>query len=130
MSSEAKSQASLFTRIGGHDGIQSVVDDFVARMTAHPQVGRFFAGLDTSSGSKFRSHLVDFISAATGGGTNYRGRDMASAHRAFDISESDWEVTVGNLKASLQKARLPGREIQDVVEVIAPLKKQIVKHSL
>ncbi len=78
-------------------------DDFVARMTAHPQVGRFFAGVDTASGSKFRSHLVDFICAATGGGTNYRGRDMASAHRSFDISESDWEVTVAKLKESLLK---------------------------
>ena len=120
---------SLFTRIGGQDGIRQVVDDFVVRMTTHPQVGRFFAGIDTSTGSKFRSHLVDFICAATGGGVAYRGRDLASAHRAFSISESDWNVTVENLKESLLKARVPAREIQDLVGIIAPLKGQIVTRA-
>jgi hemoglobin len=129
MSSDPKAQPTLYSRIGGQHGIQAVVDDFVVRMTAHPQVGHFFAGLDTSAGSKFRSHLVDFICAATGGNYSYRGRDMHSAHRAFNISDSDWEVTVANLKQSLEKARVPDREIQDLVNVIAPLKQKIVKAS-
>lgn len=128
MPSQSQAQPTLFTRIGGQDAVQSVVDDFVVRMITHPQVGRFFAGLDTTARSKFRSHLVDFICAAIGGSSGYRGRDMVSAHRAFNISESDWEVTVGNLKESLERARVPSREIQELVGVIAPLKSQIVKH--
>lgn len=124
---DPKAQLTLYSRIGGQKGIQAVVDDFVVRMTTHPQVGRFFAGRDTSAGSKFRSHLVDFICAATGGNSSYRGRDMQSAHLALNISDSDWEVTVTNLKDSLQQARVPEREIQDMVDAIAPLKQQIVK---
>jgi hemoglobin len=129
MPSGSKAEPTLFTRIGGQGAVQVVVDDFVVRMTAHPQVGRFFSGLDTSAGSTFRSHLVDFICAAIGGDSPYSGRDMTSAHRAFNISESDWEITVGNLKVSLEKARVPTREIQELVGVIAPLKKQIVRRS-
>ena len=127
MSSDPRVQPTLYTRIGGQRGIQAVVDDFVVRMTTHPQVGRYFAGLDTSAGSRFRSHLVDFICAATGGNSSYRGRDMQNAHRALNISDSDWEVTVSNLKQSLETARVAAREIQDVVNVIAPLKQQIVR---
>ena len=129
MSSDPRVQPTLYTRIGGQRGIQAVVDDFVVRMTTHPQVGGYFAGLDTSAGSRFRSHLVNFICAATGGDSSYRGRDMQSTHRAFNITESDWEVTVTNLKQSLEKVRVPDREIQDLVNVIAPLKQQIVKAS-
>ena len=126
MSADPKAQPTLYSRLGGQTGIQAVVDDFVDRMTRHPTVGRFFAGRDTSAGSKFRSQLVDFICAATGGSSSYRGRDMQSAHRAFNISDSDWEVTVGDLKESLEQAHVPTREIQEVVNVIAPLKQQIV----
>lgn len=122
-------QHSLYSRLGGHAGVKTVVDDFVVRMVAHPQVGHFFARLDTSSASKFRSHLVDFICAAAGGDARYRGRDMASAHAALNISESDWQVTVENLRDSLIKTGVPAAEMTELLAVIGPLKEQIVKRA-
>jgi hemoglobin len=104
-----------------------VVDDFVTRMVAHPQVGHFFARFDTSPASRFRSHLLDFICAAVGGNASYRGRDMVKAHAALNISESDWQVTVENLRGSLIKAGVPAGEMAELLQVIGPLKQQIVK---
>jgi len=72
---------------------------------------------------------VEFISAATGGNGRYRGRDMASAHAAFKISESDWNVTVGNLRDTLAKFNVPAREQQELLAIIAPLKQQIVTRT-
>src|SRR3954471_16431278 len=99
----------LDDRLGGHAAVSAVVDDFVVRMAGHPQVGHFFARVDTAPGSKFRGHLVKFISAATGGNGRYRGPDMASAHAGFKISDSDWDVTVANLRDTLAKFSVPPR---------------------
>jgi hemoglobin len=122
-------QQTLYSRLGGHAGVKAVVDDFVVRMVTHPQVGHFFARLDTSPASRFRAQLVDFICAAVGGDARYRGRDMACAHVAFNISDSDWQVTVESLRESLIRAGVPAVEIGEVLAVIDPLKQQIVKHS-
>src|SRR6266850_1020191 len=127
MSAAPNPERTLYDRLGGHAAVSAVVDDFVVRMAGHPQVGHFFARIDTAPGSKFRSNLVEFISAATGGNGRYRGPDMASAHAGFKISESDWEVTVANLRDSLGKFSVPAREVQDLLAIIAPLKQQIVK---
>ena len=129
MSAGSKPELSLHDRLGGHAAVSAVIDDFVVRMAGHPQVGHFFARVDTAPGSKFRGHLVEFISAATGGNGRYRGRDMASAHAAFKISESDWDVTVANLRDSLAKFSVPAREAKELLAIIAPLKQQIVKRS-
>ena len=122
-------QQTLYSRVGGYAGVKVVVDDFVVRMVTHPQVGHFFARLDTSPASKFRTHLVDFICAAVGGETRYGGRDMASAHANYNISDLDWQVTVENLRGSLIKAGVPAAEMGELLAVIGPLKKQIVKRS-
>ena len=122
-------QRSLYDRLGGQAALTAVVDDFVVRMAGHPQVGHFFARVDTAPGSKFRGQLVEFISAATGSNGRYRGRDMASAHAAFKISESDWNVTVGNLRDTLAKFNVPAREQQELLAIIAPLKHQIVTRT-
>ena len=129
MSPKSNPERSLYDRLGGHAAVSAVVDDFVVRMAGHPQVGHFFTRVDTAPGSKFRGHLVEFISAASGGNGRYRGRDMASAHATFKISESDWEVTVANLRDSLAKFSVPAREVQELLAIIAPLKQQIVKRA-
>ena len=120
-------ERSLYDRLGGQAAVSAVVDDFVMRMAGHQQVGHFFARVDTAPGSKFRSNLVEFISAATGGNGRYRGRDISSAHAGFKISDSDWDVTVANLRDTLAKFSVPAREVQDLLAIIAPLKQQIVK---
>ena len=118
---------SLYTRLGGYDAIAAVTDDFLGRLASDPQLGRFFVGLSTSSLTKTRQHIVDFLCQATGGPCMYHGRDMKTAHAGLKITESDWDVMVNHLVATLDKFKVPQKEKDDVLAAVGPLKADIVE---
>ena len=57
----------------------------------------------------------------------YTGRDMATSHRGMGVSESDWLVFIGHVKATMDKLRVPERETSDVLAFIESTKADIVK---
>ena len=118
---------SLYQRLGGYDAIAAVTDDFLGRLASDPQLGRFFVGLSTSSLTKTRQHIVDFLCQATGGPCMYHGRDMKTAHAGLKITESDWEVMVKHLNATLAKFNVPQKEQGEVQAAVAGLKADIVE---
>lgn len=119
-------QPSLYKRLGGYDALAAVTDDFIGRLATDPQLGRFFVGLSTDSKNRVRQHVVDFLCVATGGPCLYLGRDMKTAHTGLNISESDWNVSVKALVATLDKFKVPEKEQGEVLAAISGLKGDIV----
>jgi hemoglobin len=118
--------ATLYQRLGGYDALAAVTDDFIGRLIGDPQLSRFFTGFSTDSKVRIRQHIVDFLCAATGGPCKYEGRDMKTAHTGLNITESDWNVTVKHLTATLDKFKVPDREKNEVLQAIAAQKGDIV----
>ena len=118
---------SLYTRLGGYDAIAAVTNDFLGRLASDPQLGRFFVGLSTSSLTKTQQHIVDFLCQATGGPCMYHGRDMKTAHAGLKITESDWDVMVKHLIATLDKFKVSQKEKDEVLAAVGPLKADIVE---
>jgi hemoglobin len=121
-----KSEKSLYERLGGYNPIAAVVDDFMGRMVADKQLGRFFIGASTNSKKKQRQLIVDMICEATGGPCIYTGRDMKTTHTGLNITESDWQVGVKLLTATLDKFKVPQKEKDDVFAAVSGLKLDIV----
>ncbi len=121
-----KSEKSLYERLGGYNAIAAVVDDFMGRMVADKQLGRFFIGASTNSKKKQRQLIVDMICEATGGPCIYTGRDMKTTHTGLNITESDWQVGVKLLTATLDKFKVPQKEKDDVFAAVSGLKPDIV----
>ncbi len=121
-----KSEKSLYERLGGYNPIAAVVDDFMGRMVADKQLGRFFIGHSTNSKKKQRQLIVDMICEATGGPCIYTGRDMKTTHTGLNITESDWQVGVKLLTATLDKFKVPQKEKDDVFAAVSGLKPDIV----
>ena len=119
-------QPSLYKRLGGYDALAAVTDDFIGRLASDPQLGRFFVGLSTDSKNRVRQHVIDFLCAATGGPCLYLGRDMKTAHTGLNITESDWNVSVKALGATLDKFKVPEKEKGEVLAAITGLKGDIV----
>jgi len=119
-------QPSLYKRLGGYDALAAVTDDFIGRLATDPQLGRFFVGLSTDSKNRVRQHVIDFLCAATGGPCLYLGRDMKTAHTGLNITESDWNVSVKDLVATLDKFKVPEKEKGEVLAAISGLKGDIV----
>src|SRR5438445_6163467 len=72
-----KPELSLWDRLGGEKNVRKVVDDLVALAAKDPKVnfdrnGKF--KLDPVKLADFREEMVDFISAASGGPLQYRGK--------------------------------------------------------
>ncbi len=119
-------EKSLYERLGGYNAIAAVVDDFAGRMIADKQLGRYLIGHCTDSKKKFRQLIVDMLCEATGGPCIYTGRDMKTVHTGLGITESDWQVNVKLLTATLDKFKVPQKEREDVFAAVSGLKPDIV----
>ena len=123
---QQKTEPTLYKRLGGYDAIAAVVDDFIDRLVADKQVSRFFTGASTDSKKRIRQLVVDQICGATGGPCVYIGRSMKAAHEGLGINESDWQVSVGHLIASLDKFKVPQKEKDELLGIVSSLKPDIV----
>lgn len=122
----ADEQASLYKRLGGYDALAAVTDDFLGRMAADPQLSKFLVGHNTDSLARIRQHIVDFLCHATGGPCTYHGRDMKTAHAGLHITDAEWQASVKDLTATLEKFKVPEKEKGEVLAAIGSLKDDIV----
>jgi hemoglobin len=120
-------EKSLYQRLGGYDAVAAVTDDMIGRLAANPQLGKFLKGLSNDSKKKLRQHFVDFLCNATGGPCVYTGRDMKTSHAGLGITEADWNASVVDLTATLDKFKVPAKEKQEVLTAVSGLKKDIVE---
>jgi hemoglobin len=141
-SSDAKK--SLYDRLGGTSGIAMIVDDFVPRALADPRVNWYRKGVKQGGFSIHRNrsetwnptpddikslklHLTQFMALATGGPSEYQGREMRDSHAGMHISNSEFDATIGDLKASLDKLQIAQKEQKELLAVIETTRTQIVE---
>jgi hemoglobin len=122
-SPEAPKAKSLYERLGGQPAITAVVDDFVNRTTSDPRIKDRFFNTDANNLKKL---LVEFVCMATGGPCKYEGRDMATTHAGMDLVDDEFNALVENLKATLDKFKVPDKEQGELLGALGPLKPQIV----
>ena len=122
-------ERTLYQRLGGYDAIAAVTDDFIGRLVADPQLGRFFAGHSTDSKMRIRQLVVDQLCAATGGPCVYKGRDMKTSHAGLGITEAQWSLSVSHLVATLNKFKVGEREQNDLAAALTTLKPDIVERQ-
>src|SRR3954470_7536386 len=118
---------SLYKRLGGYDAIAAVADDLLARLTADDQLGRFWKNRGLDGVRREKQLLVDFLYASAGGPLYYTGRDMQVSHKGMGINESDWQVFLGHVEASLATFEVPAAERGEVLAFVGSTKPDIVE---
>jgi hemoglobin len=135
---------SLYDRLGGEKGITAIVDDFIGRALADPRVNWERKGItrggvlgigdksvewkpDPGAVDKLKLHMRQFLSLATGGPTTYQGRDMKEVHQGMKISNSEFDATVGDLKATLDKLGVPTDEQKELLAIIESARPQVAE---
>jgi len=119
-------EPTLYKRLGGREGIRGVVDDFVAFLVADPRVKDRFTKLTPAQVEKLKTNASDQICDATGGPCSYLGKDMKAAHTGMNITEADWSATVEDLIKALDKRNVAKKDQQELIGLLAPMKKDIV----
>lgn len=122
----AQQQKSLYQRLGGYDALAAVTDDFIGRLATDAQLKRFFIGHNKEGLARIRQHVIDFLCNATGGPCAYIGQDMKTAHAGLGITEDDWNASVKDLVATLDKFKVPEKEKNEVLSAISSLHGDIV----
>ena len=129
LAAQQPADTSLYVRLGGVPAIALVVDYFVDRLEWNPviranaAVRRAFAD-PIKPGLKYR--LTELVCAATGGPCTYSGRPMDEAHDGLGISEAEWQAMVEEFQRALRRYKVPSREQQDLLAVVATTKEDIV----
>ncbi len=122
----AEEKASLYDRLGGKGAITAVVDVFVDRLVADPQVGARFASADVN---RFKMLNTELVCMATGGPCKYSGQDMKKTHNGMRISQAEFNTVAGHLSATLKKFKVPKQEQEELLGIIGSLQKDIVERS-
>jgi hemoglobin len=114
---------SVFDAIGGGPAVQTVVDEFYARVLRDPDLAPVFTG---TSVTRLKNHQRAFISAALGGPQQYGGRSMASAHAGLNVSNAQFDAVVGHLVDTLTGAGVPDAIIVQIGTTLGALRADIV----
>ena len=135
---------TLYARLGGQDGLQSIVSDWVDRAMADPRVN--WKRLGVKSGGvlglrqkdvswnptqakidEMKKHIVQYLTTTTGGPSHYDGRDMKSSHANMKISNVEFDASVGDLQATLEAHKVQTQEIKELLANIETTREMIVE---
>jgi hemoglobin len=113
---------SIYDKIGGHEALELVVEDFYVRVLADDQLASFFTGTNMS---RLKSKQVEFFAAALGGPEPYTGASMKQVHQGRGITMHHFSLVAGHLGEALTAAGVPSRTVTDILMAIAPLASDI-----
>ena|SRR2546428_789755 len=116
--------ASLYERLGGLEAITSVVDSFVARCAGDGRINRKFERSDIP---RLKKMLVDQVCEAAGGPCTYTGRDMQRTHDGMAVTAGEFDALVEDLVATLDEFQVAKAEQEDLLDLLAPMRSDIVE---
>lgn len=116
--------SSLYAKLGGETAIKAVVDEFYERVLADSTVNRFFKAKQMP---ELKQRQVEFFTTALGGPALYQGRSMREAHQKLNITGEQFDAVAGHLKDALTALGVDEESTNEVIDIVAPLKEQIVK---
>jgi hemoglobin len=119
---------SLYERLGGEPAIVKVVNDFVANVVADPDIKdkhkKHFMEGDVAG---LKKKLVDQIGEATGGPQKYTGKNMKDAHQGLAITDKDFDALVADLTKALDNNKVAAKDKEELLNMLAPMRKDIVE---
>ncbi len=130
MTAQAAGDASLYERLGGVYAIAAVVDDFIDRIMDNPRLNanpKVDEAHHRVSRAGFKYLVTEMVCWAAGGPQRYTGRSMKDSHDHLDITEQEWQVFLADLRTSLDRFAVPGREQAELFGIVESTKQDIVK---
>jgi hemoglobin len=114
--------ATIYDRIGGHEAIEVVVEDFYVRVLADSQLAGFFTGTNMN---RLKGKQVEFFAAALGGPEPYTGAPMRQVHQGRGITMHHFTLVAGHLADALAAAGVGPGTVTEILGAVAPLATEI-----
>jgi hemoglobin len=119
--------ASLYEKIGGHDALEVVVEDFYCRVLDDDHLAGFYAG---SNMKCVKARQVEFLSAVLGGPGPYSGTPIRQVHEGRGITMHHFAMVAAHLADSLCAAGLHPDTITEILQAIAPLAGEVASEDI
>ena len=129
MPNHDSSEASLFIRLGGREGIGRLVSGLYERLHGDPRINGFWKGHSDDSNARELQSVIDFVAQGAGGPVVYEGRDMRTSHEGLVITRRDWTIFFEHSKAVLTSFDVPEKEKREVLMWFESFKELVINES-
>ena len=114
---------TLWSRLGGEPVIKKVVAETIDRSANDPRTSRSFKDVKLQN---VKDKIVEQICSLTGGGCKYTGDPMDKVHKGLKNTEAEMNLVVQWLRDSLDRNGVGTREKNELLLILAPMKRDIV----
>jgi len=115
---------SLYERLGGTPKVTAFVNQTIDEVAANPATNKSF---DKVNLQHVKDMLIEQICSLTGGGCQYTGDTMRDVHAGHHISNAEFFELVEVLRASMRAQEVPLAARNELLEILAPMKRDVVK---
>jgi hemoglobin len=122
----APAPQTLFDRLGGKDGVATIVDNFAKNLLADPRVNKLFKKSKDGL-SHFKEATASQICQLAGGPCQYAGKNMLEAHKGMGITDAQFDAVVEDLKLALDEKGAAEQEKSELFAALAPMRTDIVE---
>ncbi len=123
LAADGHADESLYFRMGGAPVVARVVDQLLELSTTDPRTSRSFEKVNMK---RLREKLNEQICALGKGPCEYTGDSMKDVHAGLDITEAEFYGLVEHLRVALDGNGVRQREKNELLEVLAPMKRDTV----
>ncbi|WP_290589001.1 MULTISPECIES: group 1 truncated hemoglobin [unclassified Arenimonas] len=108
---------------GGREGLDRLMDTFMAGLLADERMGPFFANADQE---RVKRQLAEQFCVILGGDCTYSGRDMKSSHAGLGIDRADFNRLVEVLQVAMDAHDVPFSAQNKLLAKLAPMHREVV----
>ncbi|WP_076540690.1 group 1 truncated hemoglobin [Shewanella sp. UCD-KL21] len=114
---------SLYERLGGSAGIESIANDLVDLHMANPTIAPRFAKSDPVA---LKNAAATFFIAGTGGPSVYKGKDMLSVHKGMNISAAEFMAVLDDALQAFEMNNISQRDQEQALYILYSMRSDIV----
>lgn len=118
-----KPETNLYHRLGGAIVMVAVVDETIESVRANSRLNQSFNKVNIK---RLKQKIVEQICSLTGGGCVYDDDDVNTVHAGLEITEREFYGVVEALVRALDAHNVGVREKNQLLAILAPMKKDIV----
>jgi len=115
--------ASVYERVGGTGPIEAMLDMFLGKVLADPQVSGYYANSDMT---RVRRNAKAFMVHLFGGPDLYTGQPMELAHARLGVTDADFDRWMGHAVETLKECAVPDEMIMEIGALMLPFRSVIV----
>jgi hemoglobin len=123
-SQQVEKREQLYVEIGGHEGLENLVDAFVQRIVEDKVILPYFA---KSSVKHFKEGFINHLCGVVNGPCEYNGDSMIDIHTGMNINEGDFNRVVELLIQAMEDVGITYSSQNKILAKLVVFRVEIIK---